>query len=398
MGYTEGLQAGLRTVALLQTLGFGDSTAALAITMETGPWRTRQDQGTVGNLRGAMVCVHCPGESLTADGLTKGLLGQAFRRFRSRLCLVNTSENAGVGEKSHPSEELDTGRVVAACALAPTAWMLLQTGRKVAGSAVALCALMIGGRELKKRQKKIQEEEPTRLGKAKIDVQDGRQIYCRATPESTSQDDLKSRDPISGSSGRLRTVPGIRAMRLGPVSDSHGSGQQPIPPAVGGRTAGGYQRGGAVDRGAAALATSSDGVPSNEEPEFERPGEIEPWNMQQFQIVGKGKDAWDLSLWTAGWLVRRHPVERSRSFHPVHQTLPCSTRELRGSRVTVLVKNNGERHVRTDSWEDARGWAEDQPWKGWTLFRRQGYQMPWEDDHGVPFAQGAHEEQDHERP
>ena len=390
MGYTEGLQAGLSTVALLQTLGFevkaktlkGDSKAALAIcTMETGPWRTRHLRLRASKIRELLAtpeerwyAVHCPGESLTADGLTKGLLGQAFRRFRSRLSLVDTSEGAGVGVESHPADGLDTSRVVAACALAATAGVLLQHGRKVAGGAVALCALMIGGRELKKRQKKSQEEEPTRSGKAKIDVQDGRQIVCRATLESTSQDDIRSRNTISGSSDRDRTVPGIRAVRLGPVSESHGSAQQPIPPGVQGRAAGGYQRGGAIDRGAAALAGSSDDVPGIEASEFERPGEIEPWNMQQFQIIGKGKDAWDLSLWTAGWLVRRHPVERSRSFHPVHQTLPCSTRELRGSRVTVLVKKNGERHVRKDSWEDARGWAEELPWKGWTFFRRQGYE------------------------
>ena len=429
LGYAEGVQAGLSTMALLETLGFsveekilkGDSRAALAIcNMETGPWRTRHLRLRAAKIRELLAdpaekwsAQHCPGESLAADGLTKGLLGQAFKRFRSRLGMTSEGSDAvgsggdtvGSPVESHKGSGLGSNGMVAACALAATAGVLVSTGRNLAGSAVAICAMLIGGRELKKDQKRIQEEEPSRLGKATTDVQDGRHVEkSRATSvESTSQDD-EGRDSVYGLSDRSRSVPGIRAMRLGPVSESHGSGdQEPIRPtalsstAASGSGSSGYRQGGIAARGAAALGAGSDRWEAGDVG-FEVPRELEPWMWNQFKEPGKGKDSWDLTLWSSGWVVRRHPVARTQLFHPIHKTLPCSAGNLRRERVTLILRADGTNQVVKDTWEEPRGWVEDKPWRGLTFFRRQGYQLPEEADPGVQFARGAADVPDHERP
>ena len=387
LGYAEGVQTGLSTMALLETLGFsveekvlkGDSRAALAIcNMETGPWRARHLRLHAAKIRELLTdpaekwsAQHCPGESLAADGLTKGLLGQAFKRFRSRLGMTSEGSDAvgsggdavgsggdavGSPVESHKGSGLGSNGMVVACALAATAGVLVSTGRNLAGSAVAICAMLIGGREFKKDQKRIQEEEPSRLGKATADVQDGRHVEkSRATSgESTSQDD-EGRGSVYGLSDRNRSVPGIRAIRLGPISEGHGSGdQEPIRPtalsstAASGSRSSGYRQGGIAARGAAALRAGSDRWEAGDGG-FEVPRELEPWMRNQFKEPGKGKDSWDLTLWSSGWVVRRHPVARTQLFHPIHKTLPCSAGDLRRKRITLILRADGTNQVVKDT-------------------------------------------------
>ena len=109
-------------------------------------------------------------------------------------------------------------------------------------------------------------------------------------------------------------------MRVEWASPRHGeaTSQAPHPPTTGRSTI--ARREGCLERGAAAM--SSMGYEARARPEartaeFEVAGAVEPWAMTAHKNPGRGKDGWDLSLWTAAWLIRRHLCSRSRPFHPV---------------------------------------------------------------------------------
>ena len=142
----------------------------------------------------------------------------------------------------------------------------------------------------------------------------------RAAKDSTSQDDRRVGQKVTNLNGSSevralsvgsdgRWAPGFRAMRVEPGSPRHGTAaadaaQEPIPPTLGRPST--ARRGGCLERGAAAMssmgyeATARSSAPSAE---FEVASSVEPWKMMPYMNPGRGKDSWDLLLWTAGWLI-----------------------------------------------------------------------------------------------
>ena len=130
IGYNEAFQVGEAVGALLQVLEFdvskklmGDSKAAIAqLVGDTGPWRTRHLRLRSAKLRetlqdpaGAWEVEHKRGSELAADGLTKPLQGQAFRKFTELLRMESSVDvgNCTGGSESQPkvaSVGVDAGR------------------------------------------------------------------------------------------------------------------------------------------------------------------------------------------------------------------------------------------------------------------------------------------------
>ena len=100
VGYGEGYQCGETICELLKVIGLkpkkilrGDSKAGISqLNTDAGAWRTRRLRLRAWKLREAVqlenadwTVEHCPGSELSADGFTKSLQSQAFRRFRGFL-------------------------------------------------------------------------------------------------------------------------------------------------------------------------------------------------------------------------------------------------------------------------------------------------------------------------
>jgi len=102
VGYGEGYQCGETISELLKVFDMnprkalrGDSKAGITqLSTDAGAWRTRHLRLRAWKLREAIqeegaewAVEHCPGSELSADGFTKSLQSQAFRRFRDFLSM-----------------------------------------------------------------------------------------------------------------------------------------------------------------------------------------------------------------------------------------------------------------------------------------------------------------------
>ena len=269
MGYTEGLQCGLSTMALLEVLNLkvvkaklvADNQAALSLCCsDTGAWRTRHLRLRSARLRELLadeasgwVARYCPGADLIADGFTKSLQGQAFVKFRGMLNMYLGEKEPPAREggdedpgklRKRPETESDQGNLGAATtALAAASVALLSAGQTQVGSLVALCAAIVEGgsramRAMKpaskvkeesrksggRTTKSAQDDKPYRWGGV---TQDGKPSGGGATEDAQ---DGTAAPRVSGSGLMARTVtPGLRAFHARSGSGRHGE-QMPIPP------------------------------------------------------------------------------------------------------------------------------------------------------------------------
>ena len=263
----------------------GDCKAALSqITQETGPWRTRHLRLRAAGLRDAVKqgdwsIAHLPGAQLVADGGTKPLQGVAFREFVQRLGMEDVAKHGGDRGQVH-EDAVEEAKVrslwnqAELCSEGGTAMIggglaLLCSDRHRRLAALLLtCGLLVkgwGGTQDRKRVEKDRNKdsykdkgrEPTKdsgSGTAKGNQQgvtgkpqEGSQVVTgEKTSEKNRKDPLwtmepKSSDgsatprvlvnrvtpqnpPQSGRSeeGKGRPLPGLRAMRKGSSSASHG--------------------------------------------------------------------------------------------------------------------------------------------------------------------------------
>ena len=137
----------------------GDCKAALAqLVGDTGPWRIRHLRLRSSKLREALrgespewTAEHRSGTELAADGLTKALQGQAFRKFVGLLRMM--SPDMSEGDSQPKVASLRTGvcshPAVGACLLAGVA---LMEQAPVVASLVIVAALIFGMVEGKVKQ------------------------------------------------------------------------------------------------------------------------------------------------------------------------------------------------------------------------------------------------------
>ena len=104
LSYQEAFQAGESVASLMEELGvskvrrhlFGDNRGALTLaTSEVGSWRTRHLRLRAAKMRESLLAEdtpwearHMAGQSLMADGSTKPLQGQSFKKYIEHLCLM----------------------------------------------------------------------------------------------------------------------------------------------------------------------------------------------------------------------------------------------------------------------------------------------------------------------
>ena len=251
LGYNTALQVGESVHALPQALNLeakktevlGDNKAALSLcNSEIGAWRTRHLRLRSARLREILsqpssgwTARHCPGSELTADGLTKSLLGQAFQKFRKQLRIYDADKSEGI----HGEAEVGTSRK-AVEALAASAATLCLVGHPIAGGLVALCALVIGDKKgCQEAKKKIQDPKEKKreahVKKMKEDgwatPKDGKLGTGGAAKEdgwATPKDGkpgiggAAKEDGVATTGLGLSRSPGIRALRTEVASGSHG--------------------------------------------------------------------------------------------------------------------------------------------------------------------------------
>ena len=98
----------------------------------------------------------------------------------------------------------------------------------------------------------------------------------------------------------------------------------------------------------------------------------EPWNQAMFmRSPGHGQDQWIETMRSEGWLVRSHSKWRSKTFHPLHRTLPIDPQEFTGVRVSISFDADEKRMVLHDEWLQPTKdlFVPKKQWKGWTLLQ-----------------------------
>ena len=175
-----------------------------------------------------------PGAILVADGLTKGLQGQAFQAFVERLKCIGEKETDPAEAQDAPRGRPEKGRAVAAAAaLAAGAGLLLGAGQRNLGLTLALCACaLIQGRASRKDKNEMskRDEEPTkRGGGAKRSAQDDKPtggVTPGSAQEGKSRKDGASQDLGVGVGDP--EAPGIRALRMTLELSHDAEGQTPL--------------------------------------------------------------------------------------------------------------------------------------------------------------------------
>lgn len=98
----------------------------------------------------------------------------------------------------------------------------------------------------------------------------------------------------------------------------------------------------------------------------------EPWNQTMFsRSPGHGQDQWIETMRSEGWLVRSHSKWRSRTFQPLHKTLPLDPKEFTGLRVSVGFDADEKRVVMQDEClkPSVDLFVPKKQWKGWTFLQ-----------------------------
>ncbi len=96
----------------------------------------------------------------------------------------------------------------------------------------------------------------------------------------------------------------------------------------------------------------------------------QPWKNPKYGLPpNRASDAWDLSYWDEGWLVREHGKWRKRRFHPVHGSTPATPTELEESRYTIRFREGGGRDEHMDDWRGAAKTEDNEKWRGYTFVK-----------------------------
>ena len=250
IGYNEAFQVGEAVGALLQVLEFdvskklmGDSKAAIAqLVGDTGPWRTRHLRLRSAKLRetlqdpaGAWEVEHKRGSELAADGLTKPLQGQAFRKFTELLRMESSVDVGSCTGGSEPQPKVasvgvDAGRnhqiALGAC-LAAVAMLKFDP---VVVSVVAALAFalreVVGRNKTRPAKRATGQTRPQSPEKTTQKEEGGQQSMDRSGTVKEAGAGKPQEKEILGNHLRSSvepTQPGIKALRTG--ERSHGSSQ-----------------------------------------------------------------------------------------------------------------------------------------------------------------------------
>ena len=457
VGYGEGYQCGETISELLKVFDMnprkvlrGDSKAGITqLSTDAGAWRTRHLRLRAWKLREAIqeedaewTVEHCPGSELSADGFTKSLQSQAFRRFRDFLSMkvVEEKEMRVAMEKLHHGRDLwqECGTALLGGGVA---LLGLSDKRWLGALLIAIGGMMkiknqdLEGKEYVEDPERKHQQEPQSQQESQSQQEPWSQQNQGRMHEGEKGNGTPKQDPmwtrrndvgpqtsknVLGNTGNFQPMswlpksskgkgrgdaPGLRAMRINPKdgegsqgSDAMAHGRQArsndgtSTPGLQGSAA---RRGASVFGGAAASSggygTSSGGASGaasvgdsvyhqQGDQHREVPGGRDPWVLEQFWHPPQrgSKDAWDLSLLPEGWLVRHHRKSRKRWFVPLHQSLPLEPTRLGTERLTVRFFRTGARMVTMDEWNTTTRTEDDRDWLGFTFFKLVD---PQDDDH-----------------
>ena len=416
ISYNLAYQVGEGVSSLLQELGFstskqlyGDSKSGIAVVAnECGPWRTRHLRLRSSKLRELIQnpeepwsIRHLSGQLLVADGLTKGLVYQAFEKFKGQLRMqpMQKSVEALVRkvEVQLPEEKLDFVLKI----LGVIGGILCGSNFVKSGILLVLVVFLLEA----SRKKRLNQETKDQLRPVEDRVSDGPKVRAfrvlRTGGASTEGEPERSHSAAAGAEqrGKGARTRGRDAMAMHDLAQGLGglristevtvnvnvpSGEEAArqrasttsgeeaPRQRASTTSGGAMRqqrsttsGEGEIRGQSSNARDGYGRGASE-----RPQDMEVWNRARFQQAPRGADQWQVDLISEGWLVRTHGSKgRVRPFHPLHRSCPLPGHELEGDRITVVFDYAGGYEVLADRWTQQRTWQRPGPWRGYTLLR-----------------------------
>ena len=402
IGYLEGYTAGEGIAQLLTELEFnvtrclfGDNKAALAVCgNETGGWRTRHLRIRASRLReilrdgGAWKAAHLRGTSLSADGMTKPLNGQAFQRFFAMIGMKKDSEDQ-VGKLRRlvkRDQEPRRKRCDYKSILMALGGLVLMMGQRMIGALLMSCA------QLMKQKEKEQEGGSLNARVCAFRLKEEKKEEGRqAAPKSTAKQrglaalDQPKKDEVTVSVDALTeefdVTVNVTARRKTRVEEKEGYGVKER------QEYEGTSRCSASEVASESGMSSWTNVTENREErrrkfseELRRGQEVaaearrvEPWKLRRFaKEPSSGSDVWDETLLAEGWLVRIHKKKRVNPFHPLHRSTPIRDWELSSERTTMMFQDGKCKKILRDEWNDPGNSRIRDPtgqWNGYTFFR-----------------------------